>query len=282
MKQSIRGVPVDVVPLSAAASLNRAAQAEKRGPAHVHISVEREKSHDIVILSCVTHCTMFVHRTILPKRYKYAPAYLRIHGQDVARLDNLPMPDANDVLFARLSPGKKSSRWVLTYGDSNAAMRVNLLPGSADLKAAASNFESSFPKKGIVHVGITGTRKGVSSARMSKLEKQLCKIMDQTGKDIDLHHGDCVGVDADAHSVAVKLGQKVTLHPPDNKKLRAHKNHWRCTFEEPKPYLERNKDIVNQSKILIGMPIDPNVKSRGGTWSTIDYARKQGVKTILI
>ncbi len=51
----------------------------------------------------------------------------------------------------------------------------------------------------------------------------------------------------------------------------------------PKPYLQRNRDIVNDCDILIAVPIDKDVEEvRSGTWMTIRLARKAGKQIIII
>jgi len=62
----------------------------------------------------------------------------------------------------------------------------------------------------------------------------------------DLHHGDAVGADAEAHDIAVTLGWNAVSHPPINDAWRAHK----VADEEraPKPYLVRNRDIVEETR----------------------------------
>jgi hypothetical protein len=43
---------------------------------------------------------------------------------------------------------------------------------------------------------------------------------------------------------------------------------------DPKPYLVRNHDMVDQSEFLIGTPGEEQEVLRSGTWATIRYARK--------
>jgi hypothetical protein len=99
----------------------------------------------------------------------------------------------------------------------------------------------------------------------------------------EFHHGDCVGADAQAVTQFKSIYSKpVISHPPINNALRAfvHKHYATVEVLEPKSYLERNRDIVNATDILIAAPDGPE-KRRSGTWSTVRYARKRG-KTIYI
>jgi hypothetical protein len=45
-----------------------------------------------------------------------------------------------------------------------------------------------------------------------------------------------------------------------------------------KSYFARNRDIVDASNMLIGFPAHRS-RGKGGTWYTIKYAEKLGVKT---
>lgn len=87
------------------------------------------------------------------------------------------------------------------------------------------------------------------------------------------HHGDCVGADAEAHEIAKGHGAYVVVHPPDNDKYRAF-----CkgdVITEPKPYLERNEDIIIMCGLLIATPKSMFEEMRGsGTWYTIRKAKE--------
>ena len=37
----------------------------------------------------------------------------------------------------------------------------------------------------------------------------------------ELHHGDAMGADAFAHQIAVSLGMRIVVHPPENNRYRA-------------------------------------------------------------
>ena len=69
--------------------------------------------------------------------------------------------------------------------------------------------------------------------------------------------------------------KKIMIHiyPPNDPKFRAF-NKGDILMDE-KPYLQKNLDIVKNSSILIGCPIDKNKEQlRSGTWSTIRKAKK--------
>lgn len=90
----------------------------------------------------------------------------------------------------------------------------------------------------------------------------------------ELRHGDCKGADEDAHEIALDLGIVIGVHPPTNPKLRA----W-CEgaqlFDE-KPYRERNRDIVDECRVLIATPKSRVEEKYSGTWSTVHYATSVG------
>ncbi len=116
-------------------------------------------------------------------------------------------------------------------------------------------------------LGFTGTQGGMTDEQKFAVEK-LVKFI----KPAEVHHGDCIGADADFHDIATGLGILVVIHPPEDPKKRAF-----CQADEfvhPRPYLERNKDIVESSQIMIATPIGFLEEKRSGTWSTIRYARK--------
>ena len=127
-------------------------------------------------------------------------------------------------------------------------------------------------------VGFTGTRTGMTKAQREAVQRELAA----DGKDapvIEFHHGDCVGADAQAHEIAVESKISVFLHPPTGDKLRAF-----CESDfayVPKPYLDRNKDIVNDTDYMLACPRGEETV-RSGTWATIRYAVSKGKLVLII
>jgi len=126
-----------------------------------------------------------------------------------------------------------------------------------------------------MNVGFTGTRFGMSELQKQTLYEKLKEIKlppSVVTISDEFHHGDCVGADAEAHVIALNLKYKVVIHPPDQDKLRAF-----CVvsykIEVPKPYLDRNKMIVDSCHLLIAAPRTNGEELRSGTWSTIRYAK---------
>ena len=118
-------------------------------------------------------------------------------------------------------------------------------------------------------IGFTGTRLGMTGEQLRALRDLLATF----GHAV-LHHGDGVGADAEAHDIAITLGWKAVSHPPINDAWRAHK----VADEEraPKPYLVRNRDIVEETELLIAAPAKAVEHLQSGTWSTVRYARRSG------
>lgn len=130
----------------------------------------------------------------------------------------------------------------------------------------------------IVKIGFTGTRKGLTDAQREALQAVLHD--EARSLDVELHHGDCVGADAEAHSIATWRGWITTIHPPTVDALRAlcEADH----YYPPLPYLQRNRAIVDATEVLVACPGEEAEALRGGTWATVRYARSQGRRVILV
>lgn len=116
--------------------------------------------------------------------------------------------------------------------------------------------------------GFTGTRHGQTEAQKRVVDRAF-------GALDELHHGDCVGADADAHEIAAAVGADIVIHPPVDEKLRAFCKGARES-REPRTHFQRNRNIVDETDHLIGTPYEMTEQPRGGTWYTIGYARKLG------
>ena len=136
--------------------------------------------------------------------------------------------------------------------------------------------------------GFTGTRKGMTGA-----QRRAVRAMLQSAS--ELHHGCCVGSDHEAHLAAqlenahraalTRLNESLSpiaiwAHPPKDTRYRAA-----CegahTYFQPKPYLERNADIVDYlpawGKVIATPRQTPSKEPQGwlrgeGTWWTVRYA----------
>ena len=125
-------------------------------------------------------------------------------------------------------------------------------------------------------VGFTGTRAGISEAQRAMLKRLLPGA-------VELHHGDCVGADEEVHALALGLKIPIVIHPPSDNKLRAFCKNARMM--EPRPYLTRNRAIVNVAQIVVATPRTDHepLPGRGqGTWSTVRFARRMGREVIVL
>ena len=115
-------------------------------------------------------------------------------------------------------------------------------------------------------IGFTGSRHGMTDIQRVALRSLL------DGMSGEFHHGDCLGADYQAATIAKSMGFRIVSHPPADQTLRA----FYPSDEErpPKPYLERNRAIVDETEMLIGTPKEEDEVLRSGTWATLRYAKK--------
>lgn len=123
-------------------------------------------------------------------------------------------------------------------------------------------------------VGVTGSRYPRPDRSVSRLRGLLV----DWGV-TELHHGDCTGWDEQAFRVARDLGLKTVAHPPTSDSFRAFTTS--DAVLPPAPYLDRNKDIVRAVERMIAAPDGPE-RQRSGTWSTVRFAKAQGVKGLVL
>lgn len=124
-------------------------------------------------------------------------------------------------------------------------------------------------------VGITGARRDITTAQLHTVRSWLLENL----PDIEaLHHGCCAGFDTYIANIAGELEIPQVYHPPIDARFQMifKNNSWPGVWNKPKPYLDRNRDIVDQSTILITGPSTDREQVRSGTWYTVRYARKVG------
>lgn len=123
------------------------------------------------------------------------------------------------------------------------------------------------------HIGFTGSREEPSDSQKFALKDTLARFREEHPMDeLFFHHGDCVGSDEAAANIAHDLGYRIVNHPPTNPKLRAYFDG--DTVLPEKEYLDRNRDIVDASAVILATPSKPR-SGGGGTWYTVTYAEKQ-------
>lgn len=142
----------------------------------------------------------------------------------------------------------------------------------------------------ITSIGFTGTQKGMAGGRQIQAIIDLLRWCPQLQR---VHHGDCVGADNEFDCLVRMYAESehrehitVHVHPPTNNSKRAFCDVNRIVLanvvHEPRPYLDRNKDIVVAVDFLIAAPFEQDEQLRSGTWSTIRYARKIGKPHLVV
>lgn len=150
--------------------------------------------------------------------------------------------------------------------------------------------QRTFERVEHIHVGFTGTRRGMTSLQEATVEKILDEVKSLWhARDLRLrvealrprfHHGDCVGSDAGARDVAKRCGFWTASHPPINDSLRAF-----TTNDEtypPADYRVRDRRIVQMAQLMLATPKFMREEVRSGTWATIRDARKLFTPVIIV
>jgi hypothetical protein len=130
-----------------------------------------------------------------------------------------------------------------------------------------------------MRVGITGTRNGLTDIQVENIYYWLAK----SAWGGELHHGDCVGADVQVATIAAELGMQTVCHPPEKSDLRG----WFASNEtrEPLSYFARNRNIVDETEVLLVVPYQDKevflASTAGGTLYTYNYAKKKNKLTIV-
>ncbi len=127
-------------------------------------------------------------------------------------------------------------------------------------------------------IGVTGTRKGQSSVQLINASGVLRQYRKQGA--VWMHHGDCAGSDDEMAQSWKSFGGKLHSHPPKNQSHRAYVKS--DAQEAERNYLDRNRDIVDASTVVIATPAEMVEQQRGGTWSTVRYARMKGKRLLIV
>jgi hypothetical protein len=134
-----------------------------------------------------------------------------------------------------------------------------------------------------MNVGFTGTQKGWTKEQKDSFYRIIDKhdFLIKPKYWTSFHHGDCIGADWQAHFLIDLMKVPIVIHPPIKEDKRAFCQHY-TEIRKQKEYLARNKDIVNETDVLIATPKEDKEIVRSGTWSTVRYARKKGKRIIII
>lgn len=122
--------------------------------------------------------------------------------------------------------------------------------------------------------GFSRTRNGLNENQ----KNQIIKLLEENNIK-EVRHGDCIGADTYFHNLCQNKNINIIIHPPHVSIMRSF-----CQSPyilKPKPYLDRNKDIVDNCDILIACPENDIEVMRSGTWSTIRYAKKMNKPVLL-
>ena len=120
-----------------------------------------------------------------------------------------------------------------------------------------------------MRVGFTGTKQGMRPEQSQAVYVLLSKLYSKHSK---FHHGDCIGADIQAASMADCFGYFVVCHPPVKRKYRGWFQNNDAIMAEY-DYVVRDHSIVDSSEVLIATPHTSYEIIRSGTWTTIRYAR---------
>jgi len=134
----------------------------------------------------------------------------------------------------------------------------------------------------MISIGFTGTREGFTGPQVKSFKDLLADLV-SLHPAADFHHGDCEGADAEAHDIVRALCPAwiIHIHPgPEGDRHRAGRAGDK--LYAPKGHFARNRDIVNASSLVIGVSKTPHRLELGGTWYTLDFAKKSKVQTKVI
>lgn len=123
-----------------------------------------------------------------------------------------------------------------------------------------------------MNIGFTGTQNGMTDRQKGGVRRALAVHWKLPAT---FHEGDCVGADVEAAEIAFEAAWKIVVHPPVDGKKRAFYAPPNSMVLPKKPYLERNRDIVDACDLLLAAPQWVE-KRRSGTWATIRYADSIG------
>jgi hypothetical protein len=128
-------------------------------------------------------------------------------------------------------------------------------------------------------IGFTGTQRG-----MTKVQRETVKALLRDFAPDMVRHGMCIGADAEFHDLAREQRIYIIGHPGTTRYDEAlNRATVVCdhTLDE-KYFLDRNRDIVDGSALMLAAPSQWNEQVRSGTWSTIRYARRVCRRLVIV
>lgn len=141
----------------------------------------------------------------------------------------------------------------------------------------------------MIHVGFTGTRRGMSPMQAEVVARVLRVLKtSMLGDRLVAHHGDCIGADEQFHDIARREDVVAIEVHPGVSRWEKMDQEMRAFCKDPDlihssaGYLQRNRAIVDACAVLIAAPWEPHRQDRGGTWYTYDYAIRQSKQVALV
>ncbi len=137
-----------------------------------------------------------------------------------------------------------------------------------------------------LRVGFTGTKNGMDDLQKINLAV-LFTTLKNNHSEIEFHHGDCIGADAQAAQIARQFGFRLVAHPgfpPNHPEVTQYRAFTTLNDEvrEPKPFISRDHDIVDETDEMVAAPVSEKEERASGTWTTVRYARKKEKKVTVI
>lgn len=127
-------------------------------------------------------------------------------------------------------------------------------------------------------VMVTGTRRGITQRQEDVLSNALWVLR---MKDFSVFlDGDCVGADVQARQIAQHHEYRCVVHP-STAVTRAYYQKYDF-IRDPAPPLVRNRTMVDESNLVLGLPSGMSEELRSGTWACLRYTGKVHRPTIIL
>lgn len=137
-------------------------------------------------------------------------------------------------------------------------------------------------------IGFTGTRNGMTSQQKEQVTKWLESRPDYTIAYVI--HGACVGADEDFVRICHALkNQKFVIFARPGRSVHGGNNEYlsrtACELSgmvyDAETHFARNRKIVADCTVLLACPYQQSHQAHGGTWYTVDQARKKGKQVVI-
>lgn len=129
-------------------------------------------------------------------------------------------------------------------------------------------------------IGFTGTRYGMTTAQIIEVRK-IVAMFAGIGQ-IECHHGDCVGADAQFHRIAHDCGARIEVHPGPLDDIARQAGCLGDVRHRAYRHMTRNRHIVDAASLVIAAPWKGAEQSRGGTWRTVKMAREASTPLAIV